>query len=708
MKWAYSDRLRKGRIKSFAFLRKVRYSKSGFESQRYLAKWLFIGGSIGIVAGLGAIAFYSSIELCTRLFLGGIAGYLPPSPLGEGTPELVPIARPWLLPLVTALGGLISGLIVFKLAPEAEGHGTDAAIEAIHFKQGNIRARIPLIKLIASAITIGSGGSGGREGPAAQISAGFGSLMARWLGLETQNRRIAVSAGIGAGIGAIFRAPLGGAVLAAEILYLHDLEVEALVPALIASIVGYSVYGSVFGFSPIFGGQSGLSFNNPIQLVYYAILGVACGIFGILYSRCFYGVADFSHRAKLPAWLRPAIGGLLVGLMALILPEVLHMGYGWVQIAMGKEILGLPLWVVLVLPFAKIVSTSLSIGSGGSGGIFGPGMVIGGMLGASFWRLFHGIFPGMPPEPAPLVIIGMISMFGGIAHAPLAVMLMVAEMTGNLSLLAPAMVAVAISSSLVGNNTIYRSQLPSRADSPAHRIRFSFPLLTSLQVRDAMVQPAPAILRDAPLHDAETLLASDSNPGLVVIDRDGRPIGVITREAFARQPGERLATDSASEALSAPTLRLAPTQPLDLALENLAAAGLSWAPVVDEGRCIGILTVKGVASTYRATLEKSVRRAAALPGDSILFEARLTPSSPVAGRLLSNADFPKGTLVVSITRGGDTVFPRADTQLHPEDVILVLADPSAEVTLRSFLEGPAEGIQDKTQNSRETHNSGYA
>ena len=196
-RWFLARKHRRNFVRLLAWLRRARYSRMGFESQRYLGKWLLISGSIGIVAGLGAVAFYSSIELCTHFFLGRIVGYLPPSPLGEGAPTLVPMARPWLLPLVTTLGGLISGIIVFTLAPEAEGHGTDSAIDAIHHKQGIFRARIPPIKLIASAITIGSGGSGGREGPAAQISAGFGSLLGKWLGLEVQNRRIAVAAGIG-------------------------------------------------------------------------------------------------------------------------------------------------------------------------------------------------------------------------------------------------------------------------------------------------------------------------------------------------------------------------------------------------------------------------------------------------------------------------------------------------------------------------------
>ncbi len=670
-----------------SWIRRARYSRRGFENQRYLGKWLLISGSIGVVAGLGAVAFYSSIDLCTHLFLGRIVGYLPPSPLGEGAPTVAPMARPWLLPLVTALGGLLSGIIVFKLAPEAEGHGTDSAIDAIHHKQGLVRARIPPIKLIASAITIGSGGSGGREGPAAQISAGFGSLMGKWLGLEVQNRRIAVAAGIGAGIGAIFRAPLGGAVLAAEILYIHDLEIEALIPALIASIVGYSVFCSFYGFSPIFGGQSGLSFNNPIQLVYFAVLGVACGVFGILYSRTFYGVAAFSHRLRLPAWLKPAIGGFLVGLMGLVLPGSLHMGYGWVQIAMGKEILGLPLWVILALPAAKIVSTSLSIGSGGSGGIFGPGMVIGGMLGASFWRLFHALLPGMPAEPASFVIIGMIAMFGGIAHAPLAVMLMVAEMTGNLSLLAPAMVAVAVSSALVGNNTIYSSQLPTRADSPAHRVRFSFPLLSTLLVRDAMRARLPAVRQDSSLAEVETSLASESSSGVVIVDPDDRPVGIISRQNMARLSAAERSKNEINRILECRDLRLTADQHLDVALERLAMEGASWAPVVEDGRYVGVLTVKDVARTYRESLEKGVRRAEALPGDVTLFEARLGATSAIAAHSLKEANLPKGTLVISITRNGETMFPRADARLEVGDKVLILADPAVESELRSFLEG---------------------
>ncbi len=666
------------------WLRRIRAVGSGFEGQRYLGKWLFLSTAIGIVAGLGSVVFFSAIDLCTKLFLGRIVGYIPPGPIGEGSPVISPMAHPWILPLVTALGGLLSGIIVFNLAPEAEGHGTDAAIEAIHKRGGVIRARIPLIKLVASAITIGSGGSGGREGPAAQISAGFGSLMGKWLKLDVQNRRIAVAAGIGAGIGAIFRAPLGGALLSAEILYIHDLEVEALIPGLIASIVGYSIFGAFFGYVPVFGAMPQIGFDQPIQLIYYAMLGVACGLVGILYAKSFYGTQEIFHRLNWPRWLKPAIGGLLVGLMGLVLPACLHMGYGWVQIVMGSDTNLLPLWVVLVLPFAKILSTSLSISSGGSGGIFGPGMVIGGMLGASFWRLFYPVFHGMPSSPAPFVIIGMIGMFGGIAHAPLAVMLMVAEMTGNLSLLAPAMIVVAISTAITGNNTIYRSQIPDRTSSPAHRVRMSFPLLSSLLVRDAM-KPCRTISEQVSVPDAIPILDNDPDSGLVLLNGSGEFAGIVNPGELEKRSPELLASSSLGKITISDPVVVKPDDRMDVALEQLTARGLSWAPVVDGNTVVGKLTVKEAIATYRNTLERSVRRTNSLPGNTVLFEAHLKPSSPLVGKTLGNAGFPPHTLVVSIMREAEAVFPRGDTLLEPGDVVVVMADPASEGVLHEFL-----------------------
>src|SRR4051812_16906674 len=257
-------------------------------SANYLRKWIPLAALIGAIGGLGAVVFFAALDFATSFFLGTLAGFHPASPLGEGGQPIVPIDRPWAAPVVVALGALISGVIVFRLAPEAEGHGTDAAIDALHHGPKGIRARIPLIKLVSSAVTIGSGGSGGREGPTAQIGAGFGSWLARVLDLDARDARIAVACGMGAGIGAIFRAPLGGEVLAAEIPYRDDVESEALVPGFVASIVALSIFGALIGYMPIFGSISA-AFTDPTQLIYYALIGLAAGVVGRMYIGGFYG-----------------------------------------------------------------------------------------------------------------------------------------------------------------------------------------------------------------------------------------------------------------------------------------------------------------------------------------------------------------------------------------------------------------------------------
>ncbi len=661
----------------------------GMESTRALRKWVVLGLAIGVIAGLGAVVFYTALEWATKLLIGGIAGYDPPKPAGEGQTIVQAIRHRWLIPVVTTLGALIGNLIVFKFAPEAEGHGTDAAIDSFHHKGGQVRPRIPPIKLIASAITIGSGGSGGREGPAAQISAGFGSLLATWMRLDTRDRRIAVATGMGAGIGAIFRAPLGGAVMAAEILYLHDLEVEALIPSLIAAITGYSIFGAFYGWSPVFGNQIGFAFNHPIQLLYYAALGIACGLIGLVYARAFHGARRQFHRLRLPEWVKPGIGGLAVGLLGMAIPEALHTGYGWVQVSMSREIYTLPLWIILVLPFAKILFTSLSIGSGGSGGIFGPGMVIGGMVGAAFWRLAAGHLPGLPATPAPFVIVAMMALFGGIAHAPLAVMLMVAEMTGNLSLLAPAMVAVGLSYLIVGDATIYTSQLPSRASSPAHRYRYSFPLLSSLRVGEAMTRGPLSLTPDATVEQAERALTRDGLRGAPVVAPDGALAGVMTLADVSNVlAGERATTPVSSVMTADPVTALA-TEGLDDALEDLATTHVPWMPVVDaERHLLGVVTAANITAAYRDALTSGVRRLDALAAETALLEVTVAQGARVAGKTLAAARLPRGVLVVSLRREGMTIVPRGDTELCPGDVAMVVVDPKQEGEVRMYFVTP--------------------
>src|SRR5437879_4487406 len=232
----------------------LRYPQSGFKDLRYLLKWLLIGTLIGIVAGLVSIAFLALIRFTSGIFLVGLVGYRQPQATGEGAATVQPFwssVHPWLLPIVTMAGGLIGAAIVSGLAPGTEKQGTDAMINSFHTGKSPIRARIPLSKLVATAITLGTGGSAGRAGPAAQICADFGSILGTLLRLDQQDRRIVLAISIGSAIGTVFRAPLGGAVIAAEILYKNDLEMEAMIPALIASIVGHSVFGVWGGWEPL-------------------------------------------------------------------------------------------------------------------------------------------------------------------------------------------------------------------------------------------------------------------------------------------------------------------------------------------------------------------------------------------------------------------------------------------------------------------------
>jgi len=433
---------------------------------RRQGRWITSSVLIGAVSGAGAIFFDLCFRIAERLLLQGIGRFQPPAAGLEGGAGHPPEAI-WLLPISLVVGGIITGALVYGLAPEAEGHGTDAVIKAFHHEGGRIRRRVPLVKAIASAITIGSGGSAGREGPIAQIGAGFGSLLGDMLKAGDEDRRIMMMAGVAGGIGSIFRAPLGAALFAAEVLYSEpEFEYEVLLPGLIASITGYVIYSSYAGWGLLFNVPP-ISFHRPSQLGLYALLGIVCALVGSVYPRIFYGVRDRIFRPlPVPAWTKPALGALAVGVIALAYPACLGMGYGYVQEAMrGEHTLGF----LLALVVLKIVATSLTISSGGSGGVFGPSVVIGGAVGAAFGRLATAYLPGIAPEPAAFVMVGMCGFFAGVAKTPLASVIMVMEMTGSYGLLVPSLVVSALAYLILPPGVkLYENQLANRDQSTVH------------------------------------------------------------------------------------------------------------------------------------------------------------------------------------------------------------------------------------------------
>ena len=430
---------------------------------------LFDSVVLGVVGGLGAQVFMWMLRVSQHIFLVWFVGYLSPGLPEEGGAlrETIGPHGLWLVPIATTIGGLISGALVYGLAPETEGHGTDTVVKAFHWTGGKLRARVAPVKMIASAITIGSGGSAGREGPTALIAAGFGSIYASLLKRSDQERRLLILMGMAAGLSAIFRSPIGTAIFACEVLYSGmDFESEALIYCMLAAIVAYAVNGWFVGWQPLFRVPTDLLPAQLVDYAWYVALGIASGIVASIFPEIFYRLRDAFAAMRIPHWIKPGIGGLAVGLMALRLPQVLGGGYGWIQEAIDGQ---LALRLLLVLIVAKMVALSFSISSGGSGGVFAPSLFVGAMLGGAFAAIFHHSAAGM-------VLVGMAAVFAGAARVPVATLLMVAEMTGSYQLLVPAGLAVMLSfliqmklSSHFKYGSLYEAQVAGRADSPAHR-----------------------------------------------------------------------------------------------------------------------------------------------------------------------------------------------------------------------------------------------
>ena len=434
---------------------------------------------LGVVGALSAQVFMFLLRLAQKIFLVGLAGYHPPGLPEEGgvLQQAIGPHGLWLIPVATALGGLLSGLLVYTFAPEAEGHGTDTAVKAFHRTAGYIRDRVAPLKAVASAITIGSGGAAGREGPTALISAGVGSTYATLTHRSDEDRRLLVLIGMASGLSAIFRSPIGTAFFAIEVLYGNmEFEAGALLYTLLGSVVAYTVNGLFVGWQPLFSVPTNLPVPGFADYLAYAGLGVVSGVVAAAVPMVFYGLRDVFHKIPLPPHVKPAIGGLGVGLIALGWPQVLGGGYGWIQEAMDGH---LALELLFALVVLKMIAFALTVSSGGSGGVFAPTLFVGAMLGGALALLFH-------QPSAPFVIVGMAALFGGAARVPIATLLMVTEMTGGYKFFVPAALAVTVSyiaqvllSSRLKYKSLYEAQVPGRPDSMAHH---RFYLETALRI----------------------------------------------------------------------------------------------------------------------------------------------------------------------------------------------------------------------------------
>ncbi len=578
---------------------------------------------IGIAAGLAAAVFNDVLHALSSVTMDLVVGIAVPEPAGEahGAPLAEAIDRRWALVLLPVVGGLVSGLLVKTFAPEAEGTGTDSYIDAFHNRAGAIRSRVPIVKSLATIATIACGGSAGKEGPIAQIGAGVGSSLGKYIEMGARARRTLMIAGAAAGLSAIFRAPLGGALTAVEVLYKEDLETDALTPAILSSITAYTVFCSINGFDHVFAFEV-VGFHSPIELVFYAILGCVCSLSGFLFVRFFHGSKRrFFGRLPVNRYLIPPIGGLLVGAIGYGYPQVLGGGFGYVQeLIQGSPVGGMQATAasLILLGGLKIVTTSFTISSGGSGGVFAPSLFIGAMIGGAVGTLCHDLFPELAPQVAPFVVVGMGGFFAGVANAPIASLMMVCELTGAYELLPPLMIVATIALAISRKWSIYESQVDNKFMSRAHVWEMNPVILRRTTISDAVAgqYKGECIVRvDAPLSEVAARTAESGARDLVVVDRDGRLAGSICmREIeFDRDVGALDAVVVAADLVNRRPFSLSPESSLVDAMEYFGQSDLTNLPIKASAAggapVIGYVDYDAILAFYRTQQVEGASRA---------------------------------------------------------------------------------------------------
>ncbi len=647
---------------------------------RSAGRWLLLGSIVGVISGLGAIIFQTLLVFVKDFCIVHLMGLNPISPGGEHQVSRFALGNynPWLIVLIPALGGLLAGLIISKFAPEAEGHGTDEAIKAFHRKRGIIRPVVPIVKLIASVITIGTGGSGGREGPIAQIGAGFGSFLSTRLNLDVKTRRWLLAAGMGAGIGSIFRAPLAGAIFAAEVLYSSaEVEAEVLLPAAVSSIIAFSVYSFKYGWDHIFydAGQHG--FTHPMELIPYTIEALILAFAALAFVKSFYGVRKLFTDWKIPNYIKPFIGGLLTGGLVLLLMsvtgdrkfivDIMGGGYGIIQEIIQNGITRTGLGILFLVAAGKILATSFTIGSGGSAGVFGPSMVIGGTLGAASGYLLQFIFPGFALDPSTFAIVGMAGFFAAAANTPISTIIMVSELTGNYELLLPSMWVCTISFLVARRWSIYQSQVPGKIQSQAHFGEYAHDIFSTITVRETYNNAKNNLTfrDDTPLESILTTVKNTKQRMFPVVNKDEQLVGnfyIKDIPKLLQKSDENIKI--LADIVQKDILKVSLNETIDKTQEMMLKNHVDELVVIDDfdntHKVLGIITTRDIIRAYNKELNLlkfGKIQPDLLPSDESLLKNMNLSRILEKGFLTIDPDASLGDLVNIFTRAKRNVFP---------------------------------------------------
>lgn len=665
---------------------------------------LTISVIVGVSAGLAAAALEAGLYVGSELLVGRY--------VEVGGEHLWRFH--WQIMVLPALGGLASGLIVRWLCGSATGHGTDTLVRAFHYEGGNLPMRTPTIKAIAAVGVISCGGSAGPEGPIAALGAAIGSSLARVLALTPRERRVMLIAGCGAGVGAIFQCPMGGALFAAGILYRDpDYETDAFIPAFVAAVMGYSVYLPIWGkHLPLMESAKSFAFGNPLELGPYALLGVVCGLTSIFFYHCLHFVEKLPYdRWRIPRWLAPALGGLATGLIACAIPPVMDSQYVFIRNAMkdvvqpGLASASLWPWVALLgaVIVGKCVATAFTVGSGASGGVLGPSVFIGGAVGAFVGALIDALAPGKLPEDVrtAMVPVGMAGVLSASMRAPLAAIVMVAEMTGGYGLIVPSML-VCVGSYVIGRRWgLNREQLRTSADSPAHAGDAIVHVLETWRVRDLMQREwREQVPPGATLGEIVAMVSPGTRPVFAVVD-NSHIVGLISLPDIQRimdEPGMAEAV-IAADMMSTDLVTVAPDDDVYFALARMARDNHIVAPVVTaDGRkaFLGMISRHEIYAALRRHLENMRRDLlvehaglAAIDREEGLHQLVMGAAAPkvdniqrllvpmqAVGRSLRESDFRRnfGVQVIAIERADGTIEcpPNPDRPLETSQRLVAI------------------------------------
>lgn len=630
----------------------VQRTLSGFKSYDQLFV-IIMAVIIGITSGFIAAGFRSLIAFFQKLFWGDgiMVDQVLQSPL-------------WLRIGVPVIVLVVVAYIIKTFATEAKGHGVPEVMEAVALKNGFIRMRVVLVKALASALTIGGGGAVGREGPIVQIGAAFGSSIGQIFQVSTRRMRTLVGCGAAAGIAATFNAPIAGALFASEII-LGDFSVRAIGPIMISSVLGTVITRSIYGDFPAFVPPV-YTLQTPYELIFYALLGIVAGVAGWAFIKTLYSTEDLFDNLSIPLWAKASIGGVIIGIIAIFFPQVMGVGYETMDLVLAGQI---SLKVVGGLLLLKILATSVSLGAGGSGGIFAPSLFIGSMLGATMGSAVNYLFPGVTASSGAYALVGMAAVVSAATHAPITAILIIFEMTSEYTIILPLMIssiiAVVITNKLI-DGSIYTLKLKRRGVDIHGGTDIN--VMNQLTVEKIKRQIVGIIEPNAHLPELLDMLKTTSYAAFFVCNDDNQLEGVVTTDALRRYlnrfdeiPTETTAMDIAN--LHYPTIT--EETPVNLALRMMTERDIDMLPVVDENnRITGQLNRVDIIQEYQELLIQSHTASSLARSFKYTHHISHEQTEVIPGFLLARIDVPSSFVGFSI--------PALDVRKkHNVDVLLI-------------------------------------